>query len=149
MASLKSRLRRHRRIALDTSVWIYHLEHHRRYHALSSTILTEVTEGRCRGIVSELTLLELLVRPLQLERQDLADEYEALLVHFPNLDLIPLNREILLRAAMLRARYALRTPDALILATAFTCGASIAVTNDNAWKRVQEIEVLCLDDYIS
>jgi len=90
-------------------------------------------EGAFRGITSELTLLELTVRPLQVGRQDIADEYELLLSYFPNLELAPLTREVLLGAAALRARYRLRTPDAILLATGVDSAATAAVTNDDAW----------------
>jgi len=75
-------------------------------------------DGRFRGVASELTLLELTVRPLQLGRQDVTDEYELLLSYFPNLDLAPVSKEVLLGAAALCARHRLRTPDSILLATA-------------------------------
>ena len=87
-----------------------------------------------RGVTSELALLELTVRPLQLGRQDVADEYELLLSYFPNLELEPVTREILLEAAALRARYRLRSPDAILLATGIHCGATAALTNDDGWR---------------
>jgi predicted nucleic acid-binding protein len=76
-------------------------------------VIEDLEAGKFRGVASELTLLELTVRPLQLARQDVADEYELLLDHFPNLELAPVTREILLLAAGLGARHRLRTPDAI------------------------------------
>lgn len=66
-------------------------------------------------------------------RQDVADDYEVLLVdHFPNLEWVPISREILLEAAGLRARYRLRTPDAIQIATGLRAGTTLAITNDEA-----------------
>lgn len=144
---MKKLLLSHATVALDTSVFIYHFEAHPRYRDLTVRILRTISRGECRAVASELTLLELLVRPLQLERQDVADEYEALLSHFPNLELVPLSRKVVLRAATLRARYGLRTPDALILATAIVQGATLVITNDRHWKRVEEVKVAFLDDF--
>jgi predicted nucleic acid-binding protein len=48
------------------------------------------------------------------------------------------------RAAEIRARYGLRTPDAIMIATAIESGATLAVTNDDAWRKVEELEVLVL-----
>lgn len=110
-------LGQHRVVALDTCVWICHLEGHPDYRGLTSEILTAVSAGKFTAVVSELTLMELLVRPLQLEREDVVDEHEALLTHFPNVSLVAIRREILLKAAALRARYGLRIPDAIIVAT--------------------------------
>lgn len=86
------------------------------------------------------------MHPLRLNRQDIADEYETLLTYFPNVVLAPLRREVLLRAAEIRVRYPLRPPDALIVATAFEHDASLIVTNDDQWKRIESVDVVCLDD---
>jgi predicted nucleic acid-binding protein len=126
-------LRGHQRVLIDSSVWIYHFEQHPEFGAPAGRVFEGVEEGAYRGITSELTLLELTVRPLQLGRQDVADEYELLLNYFPNLELEPISREILLDAAALRARHRLRTPDAILLATAVHSRATAAVTNDDAW----------------
>lgn len=134
-------------IALDTALFIYHFEDNPGYRHLTSRILQAVSRGECRAVVSELTLLELLVRPLRLELQDVADEYETLLLHFPNLELFPLSRKVVLKAAAIRAQYGVRTPDALILATAIIHDATLVITNDMQWKRVREIKVACLDDF--
>lgn len=99
--------------------------------------------------MSEISLFELLVRPLSLARQDVADEYEALLTHFPNLALATISRRILVRAASIRAEYGFRTPDAIILATGIVERATLMITNDMRWKRVSGIEVLCLDGLAS
>lgn len=138
----------HKVIGLDTALFIYHFEDHPRYRALSAQILSLVSAGHCRGVISELTLLELLIQPLRLDRQDVADEYELLLDNFPNLVLISMNRAIILQAAQLRACHGLRTPDALIAATAINERATLLVTNDRQLQRLTEIEVVCLDDLL-
>ena len=109
-------------------------------------VIEQLEAGKFRGVASELTLLELTVKPLQLGRQDAADDYETLLSYFPNLELEPISRTILLEAAALRARYRLRTPDAIQLATGLKAGATLAITNDEAWKHIAGIETLLLTD---
>lgn len=138
---------RHALVAIDTSVLIYHLEAHPTYTLHTGRILTAIQSGAWRGVVSEITLLELLVQPLRQERQDVADEYETLLTNFPNLTLVPVTRRSILGAASLRAATGLKTPDALIIATAMEQGATLVITNDQQWKRVSGIEVTCLDDW--
>jgi predicted nucleic acid-binding protein len=135
---------RHQRVLIDTSVWIYHFEEHSAFGKAAGRVIEELEAGKFRGIASELTLLEIIVKPLQLGRQDAADDYETLLSYFPNLDLIPISRAILLDAAGLRARHRLRTPDAIQLATAFSAGATLAITNDAAWPHIAGIETLLL-----
>jgi predicted nucleic acid-binding protein len=111
-------------------------------------VLEAVEGGSCQAVSSELTLQEILVRPLQMELQDVADEYELLLSGFPNLSLMPINREILLQAATIRASHGLRTLDAIVSATARAAGASLLVTNDRHLSKVPGIQVFCLNDYL-
>lgn len=59
-------------------------------------------------------------------------------------ELVPITRNILLDAAALRARQRLRTPDAIQLATGVRAGATLAVTNDAAWRKVPLIETVIL-----
>jgi len=141
-----SMLERHKRILLDTCVWIYHFEQNPAFADAAGYIIEQLEAGRFRGLASELTLLELIVKPLQLGRQDAADDYETLLSYFPNLTLEPITRAILLEAAALRARYRLRTPDAIQLATGLKAGATLAITNDEAWREVAGIDTLLLTD---
>lgn len=137
---------KHRRVLIDTSVWIYHLEQHLQFGSPAGQIIENLEEGKFTGVASELTLLELTVRPLAMGRQDVADDYELLLEYFPNFELEPISREILMNAAGLRARARLRTPDAIQIATGLKAGATLAVTNDEAWRRVTAIETVILSD---
>ena len=146
MAAVKTVLARHSVIALDSSIWIYHFENHPDYLPVTTEILNAVEQGALRAVASELTILEIIVRPLKLELYDAADDYEILLSEFPNLALLPVTRSILRHAATLRASYGLRTPDAIIVATALAGNATLLVTNDKALKKLKEIEVFCLED---
>ena len=138
----------HKRVLIDTSIWIYHLEQHERLARHAGRAIESMEDGKFRGITSELTLLELTVKPLQLGRQDVADDYEVLLGYLPNLQLEPISRSILLNAAGIRARYRLRTPDAIQIATGLEVGATLAITNDEAWRNIPLIETLILEDSI-
>jgi predicted nucleic acid-binding protein len=135
-------------VLIDTSVWIYHFEQNPKLAAPAGRVIQSLEAGKFRGIASELTLLELTVRPLQLGRQDVADDYEVLLEYFPNLELQPISREVLLEAAALRARHRLRTPDAIQIVTAVRYGATLAVTNDEGWRDLSMIGTVILSDLI-
>lgn len=146
MAALASALAGHRLVALDTSVWIYHFEGSPAYGRAADGLLEAITQGQIGAVASELVLLELLVAPLKKGAQDVADEIELVLLHFPHLQLAPVTRGVLVRAAEVRARYGLRTPDAIMVATAVESGATLAVTNDDAWRKVEEIKIVLLRD---
>lgn len=146
MAALAAELAGHRLIALDTSIWIYHFEGSAAYRRAADSVLEAVSQGRVAGVASELVLLELLVAPLRKGMQDTADEIELTLVHFPHLQLAPVTRGVLTRAAEIRARHGLRAPDAIMIATAIESGATLAVTNDRDWKKVDEVEIMLLQE---
>ena len=51
-------------------------------------------------------------------------------------------------AAELRAKYRLRTPDALQVSTAISTGCQAILTNDKNWKRVTELQVIIVDELL-
>lgn len=147
MGSISDRLADHTVIGLDTSIFIYHVEAHPRYWPLTQEVLNGVQAGRWNAITSTVTVMELTVRPWQLGRLAVAREYEALLVHFPNLMLVDVTRDVARRAAQLRARYRLRPADALQVATALLLDATAWVTNDHNLARLDPtLDVVILDD---
>lgn len=106
-----------------------------------------VAAGARDAIISELVLLELLVKPMSLEHEELADQYEILLEHFPHLTICPIRRAVIRRAAQLRGRHRIKTPDAVHLATALENGATLFIGNDRGLKAVQGIEIMVLGDF--
>ncbi len=99
MAELAAILHRHQRIGIDTAVFIYHLEGALRYADVASEVLRELMQGSFAGITSVITVMELTVKPLQLGRQDIADEYDVLLSHLPHLTIVELDVQVARRAA--------------------------------------------------
>lgn len=136
-------------IGLDTSIFIYHFEAHPRYQCLTSLILEGVENGKWAAVTSMITLMVLTVRPWQLEREDITRKYEALLSHFPHLDMVEIDRYVTSLAAQLRARYSLRSPDAIQAAACLTHGGKAWVTNDRKFTVLKPlIDVILLEDYL-
>jgi len=48
----------------------------------------------------------------------------------------------------LRAKYVIKTPDAIQIATTICGGSKSFITNDESLKKVEEIRVLLLDDLV-
>lgn len=142
---LRAFLRRHRRIALDTSIFIYQLEANARYVALTDHIFSWLERPGSKAVTSTITMTELLVQPYRSAEEARVDEFYGLLSTYPNLDWIAPDLEIADLAARLRALHHLRTPDALQAATASHAGATALITNDAMFERVQAFETLVLD----
>ncbi len=150
MASFDQRLAPHTVIGLDTSIFIYQFKAHPRYLPLTQELLAGVEAGRWTGITSTITILELTVQPWRIGRPGVAHEYEALLVHFPHLTLVDIDREVIRVAAQLRARYDVGTPDALQVASALARQGTVFITNDRRLARLSpEIDILVLEDMLA
>ena len=97
-----------------------------------------------------ITVLEILVKPRRDGHFAASRDYEELLTTYPNLHILDVDIAVAVLAAELRAKYAIRTPDALQIATAVHAGASGLITNDEQLKQVahEGIELLLLDDLL-
>jgi predicted nucleic acid-binding protein len=60
--------------------------------------------------------------------------------------MLPIDAVVADMAASLRAKYSLRTPDALQVGTAIVNRCEALLTNDNGLKRVSELSILVLDE---
>ncbi len=145
MTLLGAFLRRHGRIALDTSVFIYQLEANARYADLTDEVFSWLERPNHAAVTSTITMAELLVQPYRFSDEKQVDEFYGLLSTYPNLKWIPPTLEIADQAARIRAIHGLRTPDALQAATAIQSKASGLVTNDSVFERLSEFETLILD----
>jgi predicted nucleic acid-binding protein len=148
LGALEKFLSRHERVGADTAVFIYHLEDHPRYARLTQRVFEAWEEGRNSGVTSVITLLELLVKPKREGKREVARDYLELLSTYPNLTIVEVDIGLADLAADLRAKYGLRTPDALQLAAALQAGAGGFITNDGRLKGVAELEVVLLDELL-
>jgi len=145
---LRSFLRRHSRIALDTSAFTYQLEANEKYVALTDSVFSWLERPNHEAVTSTITMTELLVPSYRDHDEARVDAFYGLLTTHPNLRWIAPDLETADLAAKLRAAYRLRTPDALQAATAVRGEATGFVTNDPAFARVKEFETAVLDQLL-
>nr|WP_255724546.1 PIN domain-containing protein [Shimazuella soli] len=131
---------------MDTNLFIYAFEQHSSYGETVKEILEIVEEGRVEAIASVITFTEILTKPIREGDEALEKRYRILFSHFPNLFVEPVSVEISEKAAYLRGKYHLKTPDALILATAITLRADLFITNDQRLSSVKEIRTMTIDE---
>lgn len=130
-----------RLVALDSSLFVYVFEQHPTFRPPAKLALRRIEQGKDRGIFSMVGLIELLTGAKNQKDPALAELYRSLVKQFPHLALIGLNHEIVEIASDLRAKYGLRTPDAIHLGTAIAAEVDAFLTNDRNLKKVKEIKV--------
>ena len=148
IARLRTFLRAHPRLALDTCIFIYQWEAHPRYSPLTDSIFADLEQLDFTAVTSTITMTELLVRPYRTGDLKEANEAFGLFSLHPGLEWVSPELEIATLAAQVRGQYGLHTPDAIQAATAIFVGATGLITNDAAFKRVPNFAVLVLDDYL-
>jgi predicted nucleic acid-binding protein len=133
-------------LGLDSSVFIYFVERNPRYVDLVREVFRRIGARQFTGCSSVVTMTKVLVLPKRTGDSALEQAYRAMLLRSRNFRLLNTTREVAGTAADLRARYNLRTPDAIQLATALGAGCEAFLSNDLGLRRVAELRVLALDE---
>lgn len=151
-ASLERAVLAGERLLLDTTTIIAHLNGGESVSQTADHIIDVwIHNGRNASIVSMITVMETLVRPIQKSTVGFQHARDFL-TRFPNLKAAAIDMDVASEAAALRARDGFTPPDTLIIATGLTHQVGWLVTNDTAWKRKlaplsNRIRVLLLSDF--
>ncbi|MDJ0903785.1 MAG: PIN domain-containing protein [Xenococcus sp. MO_188.B8] len=97
--------------------------------------------GEFQVVTSTLTLTEVLVHPLRNGHNELAQQYQEILLNQEYLTACSVSPAIAELAAQLRATNNLKTPDAIQIATAMHNGAEFFVTNDGGLCNVSSTKI--------
>ena len=137
-------------VVIDSVAFIYFLEQNPRYATAAAELFERVERGQLQAVASALVLTEVLVMPLRQGDVSRARAVSLELRRFPNLRIRPVDAAVAERAAHLRARHTLRTPDALHAATGLQHSAEWIVTNDLKLRRVASdgLQPWLFDDYV-
>ncbi len=133
-------------VCVDTAPIIYSVEENVDYKDLLLPLWEAAARKQIEVVVSELTLLEVLVHPLKNGDKGLADAYEDFL-YKTDIILVPISASILREAAKIRAIYNLKTPDAIHTATALDVGCVQFITNDDGFRRMANLNAVVLKDF--
>jgi predicted nucleic acid-binding protein len=125
------------RVQLDTPTFVYHAEENSPYFPAADELFTRVHAGDLTAFTSALVLTELLVPYYRGNASELAGSMISALRDLPNLTFNPVDSHVAVRAAKLRARYNLHTPEAVHVATAVENGAQWFITDDHRLRRVE------------
>ena len=133
-------------VALDTALFIYYIEEHEKRtfrSSLPSSKRWQRVSSRPLPPPSRFSRSSSFL--LRSGNAPLAARYEAYLTRSRGLRLVDIGRMELRTAAQLRAVHpALRTPDAILMATALSSGCRKLVTNDRRLPSVPGLDVVDL-----
>jgi len=150
-AKFVKELNRFTKVGLDSSILIYHLEDIEPYSVLTEIVFTAIAAGSHTAILSTISVTELLVKPFAEKQRNRVAVFERFIRSLPHVVLIPPHYDVAKEAARLRGQYRLRTPDALLIATALGEKAEAFITNDGQLRKLKAegIAIVVLDDYVS
>lgn len=136
------------RIAIDTAPFIYFIEENKAYIDILDPLFTLIDDGHLTAYTSVVTLIEVLTKPIAEDNEKLVDRYSAILTNSAHMSVIDVDSSMAVEVARLRAKYHIKTPDAIQIATGIANGAKVFITNDINLKRVKEIKVIVLDELL-
>jgi predicted nucleic acid-binding protein len=131
-------------VYVDTSAVIYYVEKIEPYRTASIPLWDALQAGQQEVVSSDLTLLEVLVKPLRTGNTALATMYRDVVLGTIGFTSVPIDRAVLESAAGLRAALNLKTPDAIHAATALQARSTLLVTNDAVFRKVSGLTVAVL-----
>lgn len=118
------------RVYLDTNVLIYLVEAHPAFVNRLSVLFDAIDGNTVEAITSELSLAEVLVKPMAMGNKTVAGIYERLLSAESKIDVVPVDRQVLIDSARVRADLGCRAFDAIHVATALRNRCDALLTED-------------------
>jgi predicted nucleic acid-binding protein len=113
-----------RALYLDTNVIIYAIEGDNPWSNVLRELFHAIDDRAIHAFTSELTVAEVLAKPLELGAGDLVATYEELLAPDSLVRVVPIDRPILRSAAELWGRVRIKLADAI------QCACDFMLTND-------------------
>lgn len=131
-------------VYLDANIFIYAVEGFPPAEVQLRGLFARFDKGELHAVTSELTLAEVLVKPIRDGKTEVQASYERLLQTTGTLTIAPVTRAIIRQAAQIRASSSLKLPDAIHVASAMSSGCTTYLTNDSRFLSIAELPVLRL-----
>ena len=146
---IKSVINKHRRIMFDTAPIVYFIEEHKTFGEITDEIFRVIKDNAdYHAFSSVITLAEVLTQPLRKSERDIAEKYRQFLLNSVNFIIYSIEPIIAEKSAELRAQYGIKTTDAIQFAVGIENNGTLFVTNDKDLKKIKEIEVVILEEYL-
>lgn len=136
-----------KRLYFDSNIFIYTIEEYAEFDVVLKRLRNDIRNGLMSAATSELTLSEVLVKPIADGDVTKIEAYKNGLRNSETLTVVPVDRDVLIEAASVRAFSSLKLPDAIHFATALLSNCTHLLTNDDHFKSMKnhhKIKVLPL-----
>jgi predicted nucleic acid-binding protein len=138
------------RLYLDSNIIILAVEVGSQWTDLLRRLFEAIDRNEIHAITSEVTIAEVLAKPLALGASDVVAQYEALFVENSQLETIKIDRAILRSAAAMQGRLGVKLIDAIHAATATEARCDFFISNDvRLGRRIEAPRWLSLGDVAS
>ena len=124
------------------------LEFRSDYYPVMLRILDNVYDRQIQMVSSPISLANLSARAYEKGLAVLARELKEFFTNSAQFRLRETDAEIALLSAEYRVKYKLSFEDSLQLSTAFVSGADLVLTENAAWKEVDGLNVLTLEELL-
>ena len=133
------------RIYVDTAPFIYFLEKSALYFDVARSFFIDCKNQSIQLFTSTVTIEEFCVYPLSHNDRQAIVNFETFL-NGMNINVVPVDKSIALKAAEIRAKYTgFKALDAIHLATATLTNCDAFITNDKQLLQIKEIPVHSMD----
>lgn len=132
------------KLFIDTNIFVSVLSKEKNYKK-AKKVLEEIHEGKHLGITSTICIAEVLSGFYSKGEKENGDRYLADVRSINNFRIVGFDIEIAKEAAKMRAKFELKLPDAIIIATCKTHACTL-VTRDRELIKIEEIEVIDLGE---
>jgi predicted nucleic acid-binding protein len=124
---------------LDSNVFIYAAINTKDLGENARALLQKIQQGEIRAKTSALTFDEVF---WAVRKHDVEAAFEACqaLLNFPNLDIVPVDRELVIFALQLIKEHHLAPRDAIHAATAIAGKANAIVSTDAHFDKIEELK---------
>jgi predicted nucleic acid-binding protein len=123
---------------LDANIFIYAAINTQEIGEKARALLQKIQQGEEQAATSVLTFDEVFWS-IKKRKPELAQETSYALLNFPNMDIIPADRKLVLSALRLIDKYNLGPRDAIHAATAIAIKTDFIVSTDPHFDKIKEL----------
>lgn len=143
---MNSRLAGAQKLYVDANVVIYFVEGDETHQKMADALFEYAEANGIALITSEIAVGECLYGAHKRERSDSVERFEVIFDEVGIFHLVPVEIDIVKRAAKIGAKHRIKLIDALHVVSAMETGCDVFVTNDRGIKSTQDLKVVQLSE---